>query len=150
MIPPVEAAIDNGPIAGRNAAAATVIPVHTRAWLLGLAAVLALVAGYGMWRIQLEYPSHWARLLPHVAAPESPQIDLLRALQQISDADGPKADARLPLAEFVQSNGSRIRIVLVQGQFFDRSIEPLKIWRMRLGGCFGWSVDDWRHGRPSP
>lgn len=124
--------------------------VLMRAWLLGLAAVLALTAAYGMWRIQREYPSHWARILPIVSAPESFQIDLKKALQQISDADGPKLAARLPLAEFVQSNGSRIRIVLVQGQFFDSSIEPREVWRA-LGRdvLLVSSVDELRSGTGS-
>jgi hypothetical protein len=39
------------------------MPIFTRVWLLGLAAILAVVAGYGLWRIQREYPSHWATIL---------------------------------------------------------------------------------------
>ncbi len=105
------------------------MPPRTRFSILALAVILALVAAYGLSRIQREYPSDWARILPQVSAPESPAIDLQRALQQISDGDGPKAGSRLPLAQFVQSDGSRILVVLVEGQFFDRSIEPREVWR---------------------
>jgi hypothetical protein len=103
-------------------------PTDLRVWLLGLAALLAVIAVYGICRIQHEYPSHWARVLPQVATHESPQIDLQKALQQISDAKGPKTGASLLLAEFVQSNGQRVRVVLVEGEMFDRSIEPREVW----------------------
>jgi hypothetical protein len=94
-----------------------------------MAVVLAVVAAYGLLKIHREYPARWARILPQSSASESPAIDLQRALHQIEDADGPKVGSRLPLAEFVQSDGSLIRVLLVEGQFFDRSIEPRRIWQ---------------------
>jgi hypothetical protein len=96
---------------------------------LALAAILATVSWYGLSRIKREYPPHWARLLIENPVSESASIDLQRALTQISDDVGPKLGSKVPLAEFVQSDGSRIHIVLVEGQFFDRSIEPQETWR---------------------
>jgi hypothetical protein len=100
-----------------------------RAWLLGLAAILALVGLYGMWRIQLQYPSQWARILAQAVPDSSPFTTLLNAMQQVGDEHGPKANTRLELADFVQSNGRHIQVELVQGWFFEKSIEPWDVWQ---------------------
>lgn len=110
---------------------------HTasRYWLLVVSAILIAVSGFGLWRIGQEYPRTWATMLPHTADAEGPAIDLQTAMVAVSEADPsvgpdvPKAYLRLPLAEFVQRNGRRVQVVLVQGEFFDAAIEPREVWR---------------------
>jgi hypothetical protein len=100
-----------------------------RLWLVGLATILACVAVLGLLRAIREHPAHWARVMPKVALSESPQIDLEKALQAVGDQDGPKSGTKVPLAEFVQGNGRRINVVLIEGQFFNTVIEPRGVWR---------------------
>jgi hypothetical protein len=99
------------------------------AWLPGLAVILALLGLYGIWRIQVLYPTQWAWISAQVEVPGSPATTLVRAMQHVSDEHGPKANTRLKLAEFVQNNGRHTQIVLVQGWFFEESIESRDVWK---------------------
>src|SRR5205814_1916433 len=101
-----------------------------RIGLLGLSAILAVVAVIGLMRAVREHPANWARVLQRTSMSESPEIDLEKALKSAGDDLGPKQGAKVPLAEFVQSNGRRIRVILIEGQFFDTIIQPSNIWRM--------------------
>jgi hypothetical protein len=102
----------------------------SRASLVGLSLFFALVAAFGLFRAVREYPSQWGRVLaqPGAASSESPQIDLARTLRAAGDSDGPRYGAKVQLAEFVQSNGRRITVVLVEGTFNARTIEPRQAW----------------------
>ena len=100
-----------------------------RIGLLGLSVILAVVAVIGLMRAVREHPANWARALQRTPMSESPEIDLEKALKSAGDHLGPKQGATVPLAEFVQGNGRRIRVILIEGQFFDTIIQPSNISR---------------------
>lgn len=62
------------------------IPSLSRTSALLLAALLAIVGGFGLLRIPHEYPSQWARILPEVI--DSPAADLKRAMKRLGDETG--------------------------------------------------------------
>jgi hypothetical protein len=51
-----------------------------------------------------------------------------RRVWTLADSKRISVAKKLPLAEFVQSNGSRIKVILVEGHFFGESIEPSETW----------------------
>ncbi len=114
-----------------------------------LAACFAALGAYGVARLLKEYPSSWASTLPVVAssASEGPESDLGKALTASGDSSGPVYGAVLPLARFVQSNGQAIEVLMIEGTFHDRTIEPADVWG-RLGESVMLlsSVDERRTG----
>jgi hypothetical protein len=118
--------------------------------LLG-ALFLTLIAAYGLWRLSVEYPRHWAMVIPYGSQAESPRLAIASALEGMTNEDGtPVAGSNVPLARFVASNGEQIRLNVVEGQFYDRSIEPHTSWQT-LGTdlMLVSSVDEARSARGS-
>jgi len=120
-----------------------------RSTALLAAIALAIIAGYGLWRLSVEYPRHWATIVPDASSDESPRLAIDRVLRSITDNEGrPRAGANVPLATFISRDGQRIAVNIVEGQFYDRSIEPHSSWQ-KLGTdiLLVSSVDERRSAR---
>jgi hypothetical protein len=107
---------------------------------------LLVVVGIGAIKLVGEYPRSWATVIPTA---ESPQLAVQRALDAITDNGTPLAGKNVPLARYVQTDGRKSDVSLVEGDFFPTVIQPSNTWSkvVKRHGLLVGSFDEKRTGK---
>ncbi|WP_303544691.1 hypothetical protein [Sphingomonas natans] len=94
--------------------------------------LLFAIGWYGLWRLSIEYPPHWATVIPYSQLAESPRLALDKALEAMVDKSGRVGSgSQAVLAKFLTIDGKAVTLVAAEAQFYDRSIEPHDVWTKR-------------------
>lgn len=96
------------------------------------AVLLFVIGGYGLWRLSIEYPRHWAVVVPFGPNSDSPRLALDQQLQNMVEKNSRvRSGAQARLATFLAKDGATITLVAADGQFYGASIEPHDVWSTR-------------------